>query len=123
MVVEDRIERFRKAYEKALACQWKGGLASITNHLQRRKKRGHLHPDATESDLIQKGMEVLQSAGSVVYEYIPSGTLYFVVHEEWAVFFDEEGLWDTAFPPDVPERYFASTKGYKLLGKLSELIP
>ncbi|MCI0690625.1 hypothetical protein L0337_01315 [candidate division KSB1 bacterium] len=123
MTIEDRIERFRKAYEKALACQWKGGPASIVNHLQRRKKRGHLPPDATESDLIQKGMEVLQSAVSTVYEYIPSGTLYFVVHEEWAVFFDEEGLWDTAFPPDVPERYFASTKGYKLLGKLSELIP
>ncbi len=120
--MEDRIERFRKAYEKALSGQWKGGPASITNHLQRRKKRGHLPSDATESDLIQKGMEVLQSAVSVVYEYIPSGTLYFVVHEEWAVFFDEEGLWDTAFPPDIPERYFASTKGYKLLGKLSELI-
>ncbi len=121
--MEDRIERFRKAYEKALSGQWKGGPASITNHLQRRKKRGHLSSDATESDLIQKGMEVLCSAVSVVYEYIPSGTLYFVVHEEWAVFFDEEGLWDTAFPPDVPERYFASTKGYKFLGKLSELIP
>jgi hypothetical protein len=123
MVMEDRVERFRKAYEKALSGKWKGGPASITNHLQRRKKRGHLPPNATESDLIQKGMEVLQSAGSTVYEYVPSGTLYFVVHEEWAVFFDEEGLWDTAFPPDVPERYFASTKGYKILGKLSELIP
>lgn len=123
MIVEDSIERFRKAYEKALSGQWKGGPASITNHLQRRKKRGHLPSGATERDLVRKSMEVLQSAGSVVYEYIPSGTLYCVVHEEWAVFFDEEGLWDTAFPPDVPERYFASTKGYKLLGKLSELIP
>jgi hypothetical protein len=123
MVVEDRIERFRQAYEKALACQWKGGPASITSHLQRRKKRGHLPPVATEMELIEKGMEVLRSATSVVYEYIPSGTLYFVVHEEWAVFFDKEGLWDTAFPPDVPERYFVSTKGYKLLGKLCELIP
>ncbi len=35
MVKEDRIERFRKAYERALACQWKGGPASITNHLQK----------------------------------------------------------------------------------------
>lgn len=121
--MEDRIERFRKAYEKALSGQWKGGPVSITNHLQRRKKRGHLPPDATENDLIQKGMEVLQSAVSVVYEYIPAGSLYFVLYEEWAVFFDEDGLWDTAFPPDVPERYFASTKGYKFLGKLSELIP
>jgi len=68
-------------------------------------------------------MEVLQSAASVVYEYIPSAALYFVVHEKWAVFFDEEGLWDTRFPPDLPERYFDATKGYELLGKLSELIP
>jgi hypothetical protein len=60
MVVEDRIERFRKAYEKALFGQWKGGPASITNHLQRRKKRGHLSPDATESDLIQKGLVTIQ---------------------------------------------------------------
>ena len=123
MVAEDRIERFRKAYEKALSCEWKGGTASIASHLQRRKKRGHLPLNATESDLIQKGMEVLQSEASLVYEYIPSGTLYFVVHEKWAIFFDEEGLWDTTFPPDLPERYFDATKGYRLLGKLSELIP
>lgn len=123
MALEDRIEKFRHAYEKALACQWKGGSASIANHLQRRKMRGHLPPDATENDLIQRGMEVLQSTAAVVYEYIPSGTLYFVVHEEWAVFFDEEGLRDTTFPPDVPDRYFDATKGYELLGKLSELIP
>lgn len=123
MALEDRIERFRHAYEKALACQWKGGPASIANHLQRRKMRGHLPPDAAESDLIRRGMKVLQSTAAAVCEYMPSETLYFVVHEEWAVFFDEEGLWDTAFPPDLLERYFDSTKGYKLLGKLGELIP
>jgi hypothetical protein len=117
-----QIERFRKAYEKALACEWKGGTASITSHLSRRKKRGHLPKDATETDLIQKGLEVLKSPHSKVYEYIPSSTLYFVVHKEWAVFFDENGLWDTAFPPDIPEQYFSSKKGYQLLGKLSEVI-
>lgn len=104
-------------------CKWKGGFASMISHVNRRKRRGHLSEDATEADLIHKGVEVLKSPHSTVYEYIPSSTLYFVVHQEWAVFFDENGLWDTAFPPDIPERYFSSKKGYRLLGKLSELIP
>ncbi len=117
-----QIERFRKAYERALECKWKGGTASITSHLKRRKKRGHLSESATETELIQRGLEVLKSPSSKVYEYIPSGTIYFVVYKEWAVFFDENGLWDTVFPPDVPDRYFASRKSYKLIGKLSELI-
>jgi len=108
MSTAKQIKRFRKAYEKALACKWKGGPESITSHLNRRKKRGHLSENATEANLIQKGLEVLKSPDSTVYEYIPSNTLYFVVHKEWAVFFDENGLWDTAFPPDIPERYFAS---------------
>jgi len=91
--------------------------------LIRRKKRGHLSENATEADLIQRGLQVLQSPNATVYEHAPSSSLYFVVHEEWAVFFDEVGLWDTVFPPDVPERYFAPAKGYRRLGKLSELIP
>lgn len=121
MSTPQQIERFRKAYEWALQCKWKGGAGSITSHLKRRKKRGHLSENATKADLIQRGLTVLQSPDSKVYEYIPSGTLYFVVYKGWAVFFDENGLWDTVFPPDVPDRYFASTKGYELLGKLSEL--
>lgn len=90
--------------------------------MERRKKRGHLDKNATEANLINKGLEVLNSPDSNAYEYIPSSKLYFVVHKDWAVFFDENGLWDTTFPPDVPEQYFALTKGYKLLGKISELI-
>lgn len=121
--MSEEIKQFRRAYENALAGKCKGGAASIASHLRRRKQRGHLSQDATEADLVQKGLEVLKSPNATVYEYIPYNTLYFVVHQEWAVFFDEGGWWDTTFPPDVPERYFASTKGYRLLGKLSELIP
>ena len=117
-----QIERFRRAYERALKGKWKGGTARITSHLNRRKKRGHLSESATEAELIQIGLEVLKSQDAKVYEYIPSGTVYFVVHHEWALFFDENGLWDTVFPPDVPDRYFASTKGYKLICTLSELM-
>ena len=122
MSTAKQIERFRKAYKKALECKWKGGIASIASHLKRRKKHGHLSENATETELIQRGLEVLKSPSSKVYEYIPSGTIYFVVYKEWAVFFDENGLWDTVFPPDVPDRYFASRKSYELIGKLSELI-
>lgn len=99
-----------------------GWSSQYYQSFEQTKKRGHLPKDATETDLIQKGLEVLQSPHSIVYEYIPSSTLYFVVHKEWAVFFDENGLWDTAFPPDTPEQYFSSKKGYQLLGKLSEVI-
>ena len=116
------IDNFRKAYESALECKWKGGDTSITGHLIRRKKRGHFSENATEADLIQRGLDVLKSSDSNVYEYISSRTIYFVVYKEWAVFFDENGLWDTVFPPDLPERYFAISKGYRLLGKIGELI-
>jgi len=122
MSTPKQIDRFRKAYEQALQCKWKGGVASITSHLNRRKKRGHLPENAAEDDLIQRGLHVLQSSDSKVYEYTPSGNLYFVVYKGWAVFFDEDGLWDTVFPPDVPARYFASTKGYEFLGKLREVM-
>jgi hypothetical protein len=117
-----KIERFRKAYERALECKWKGDDASVTSHLLRRKKRGHLSEGATEAELIQRGLDVLKSPSSKVYEYIPFRTAYFVVYKEWAVIFDENGLWDTVFPPDIPDRYFAITKGYRLLGKIGELI-
>lgn len=116
------IEKFGNAYKKAILGHWKGGPKSVEIHLRRRKKRDHLPENATEMDLVNKGLHVLQSGDANVYEYTPSGVLYFVVHDGWAVFFDEEGLWDTVFPPDAPERYFASEKGYKKIGKLSELI-
>ena len=122
MSTAKQINRFRKAYEKAVACKWKGGPASLTSHLKRRKKRGHLSENATEVQMVQKGLEALKFLDSAVYEYIPTSTVYFVVHKDWAIFFVENGLWDTTFPPDVPERYFDLTKGYTLLGKLSELI-
>ena len=95
MIAAKQIKRFRKAHERALACKWKGGTASISSHLNRRKKRGHLSESATEAELIQIGFDVLNSASSTAYEYFPSGRIYFVVHKEWAVFFDENGLWDT----------------------------
>ncbi|MFQ5652823.1 MAG: hypothetical protein ACE5IY_23065, partial [bacterium] len=55
------------------------------------------HRSGTDS----KGLEVLRSSSSKVYEYTPAGTMYFVVYKECALFFDENGLWDTVFPPDV----------------------
>jgi len=117
----DQIKRFRTAYNQALEGKWKGGTASISMHLRKRKRRGHLPSKATEADLTQRGLAVLQSSTSKVYEYVASGSSYFVVFQEWAVFFDEKGLWDTVFPPDVPERYFTLTKGYQFLGELGEL--
>jgi hypothetical protein len=116
------VEKFIIAYQKALAGNWKGGYASVTSHLRRRKKRGHLPESASELDLVAKGVEILKSPDSIVYSYTPFKSIYFVVYREWAVFFDEDGFWDTAFPPDVPERYFTFEKGYKFLGKLTELI-
>jgi hypothetical protein len=82
MSVANPVEGFRRAYAKALSCKWKSGPETITSHLKTRKKRGHLAPSATEVDLIQKGLEVLKSPDAIVYEYIPSATLYFVVYKE-----------------------------------------
>ncbi len=118
----ESIECFRKAYEKAFDCKWKGGAISITRHLQRRKQRGHLSGNSTETDLIKIGVEILKTPSSIVYEYIPANDIYFVVYKNWALFFDENGVWDTVFPPDNPELYFDSSKGYKLIGTLGELI-
>ena len=56
-----QIERFRKAYERALECKWKGGTASITSHLKRRKKRGHLSESATETELIAQAESVQET--------------------------------------------------------------
>lgn len=118
----NEVIKFTIAYQKALVGKWKGGPASITSHLKRRKNRGHLPESANELDLIAKGIEILKSEEASVYSYTPFRTLYFLVYRDWAVIFDEDGLWDTTFPPDLPERYFAFEKGYKLLGKLNELI-
>ncbi len=71
MNVENRANKFRIAYPKALAGNWKGGILSISAHLKKRKERGHLPGKATEKHLIQKGMEVLNSPDAKVYEDIP----------------------------------------------------
>lgn len=92
MSAVEKIDRFQKAYYKALECKWKGGTYSIVRHLQRRKQRGHLPQSSNEMDLIQRGLEILKSPNSIVYEYLPSKDIYFVLYKEWALFFDENGL-------------------------------
>lgn len=76
------LEKFIIAYRKALAGKWKGGSASISSHLRRRKRRGHLPESASELDLVAKGIEILNSPDSIVYSYTPFATIYFVVCNE-----------------------------------------
>lgn len=109
-----------KVQEKIL---WKPGKASI--HLAKRIRLGHLPENSSLEDyetiinLVVHYVNV--QVYLYVYETISYPTLVAPIKEQsWLVMFSLNGVLETAFPPEDPEKYL-SNSSFIHLGLLKDL--
>lgn len=103
--------------------QWRPG--SAIRHLKKRKLRGHLPETATLLDYEYIILTVLTDKMSQVYRYWYKNTVYIAVvgiHHglRWLVMFDYDGILESAFVVERPERYLKKP-GFEWIGLLSEV--
>jgi len=104
--------------------RWKPG--SATRHLLKRRLRGHLLADATLSDYERIIQSVLEDAQAQVYVYWHKDTPYVTVvsviqDRHWLVMFSLDGLMESAYVVEHPDRYL-SKPVFDPLGSLSEVL-
>ncbi len=95
-------------------------------HLSKRKAMGLLPDDATVDDYNALIRAVLNGANSLVYRYPFGERDYYAVCGEmrgvaWLLIFSEDGIMETAFPPDDLADYMRK-RGFVPLGKLGEMV-
>ena len=98
---------------------------SAVRHLRKRKQRGHLPPAATLADYERIILIVLQDKIGRVYRYWYNGIPYVTVvatvdTRQWLVMFAYDGVLESAFVIDRPERYL-SKPGFEWIGSLNEV--
>jgi len=103
--------------------RWKSN--SAVQHLRKRKLRGHLPSTATLEDYERIILTVLQDGSAQVYRYwynhLPYVTVVATVHtQQWLVMFAYDGVLESAFVVERPERYL-SKPGFERIGLLSEV--
>ncbi|GAB4579045.1 MAG: hypothetical protein Fur0022_17830 [Anaerolineales bacterium] len=94
-------------------------------HLQTRKRHGHLAQSATLADYHAIISLVVSSELAQLYIYHWRDDLYPTIiapHEGkiWLVMFNTEGILETAFPPTDPDGYLAEQR-FSPYGLLTEL--
>lgn len=121
------VERDIAAAILALRTQvrWKPG--KDVDHLTKRKRRGHLPPDADMDDYNDITVAVLSDGESKIYRYDVTGETYGVVWgtcegQEWLIIFGLDGVMETAFPSKAPQRYIAR-RAMVFLGKMEDILP
>lgn len=110
---------------KAVRAQVRWKPNSAVHHLQKRKRRGHLPPTATLEDYERIILTVLQDKSAQVYRYwyngVPYVTVVAAVHtQQWLVMFAYDGVLESAFVVEHPERYL-SKPGFEWIGSLGEV--
>jgi hypothetical protein len=103
--------------------QWKPNSAE--RHLQKRKQRKHLPPTASLADYERVILTVLQDKTAQVYHYwynhIPYVTVVARVEAQmWLVMFGYDGVMESAFVLEQPERYLNKPE-FEKVGSLSEV--
>ena len=98
---------------------------SAVRHLYKRKQRGHLPPTATLEDYERIILTVLQDKTGRVYRYWYNGIPYVTVvatvdTRQWLVMFAYDGVLESAFVIERPERYL-SKPGFEWIGSLNEV--
>lgn len=113
-----------KAVEAVRArVRWKPN--SAVHHLRKRKLRGHLPSTATLEDYERVILTVLQDKSAQVYRYwynhVPYVVVVATVHgQHWLVMFAYDGVLESAFVVERPERYL-SQPGFEWIGLLGEV--
>ena len=102
---------------------WKTNSAE--RHLQKRKLRGHLSKTATIGDYEHVISTVLRDETSQVFHYwynrVPYVTIVGTVQpKQWLVMFSYDGVIESAFVVERPERYL-SKPGFEQIGQLDEV--
>ncbi|MCY7369092.1 MAG: hypothetical protein LH474_13180 [Chamaesiphon sp.] len=105
--------------------QWKAGKAEA--HLAKRIRLGHLAENATLADYETIINRVTNDRQARVYVYIYDQILYptlttIVEDRLWLVMMGIDGVMETAFPPDNPDKYLNKT-AFVYLRILEELLP
>jgi hypothetical protein len=102
---------------------WKPG--QDVKHLRRRiEDYGHLPDDYTLEGYNKLIMDIISDTNNETYLYYVKGYRqnFFVFGDrKWIVMVGEDGVMETAFPPDVYEDYLIPKKGYNYLGTIKEV--
>ncbi len=104
--------------------RWKSG--KDLEHLQTRKRHGHLDQNATLAEYQAIIASVVSSEQAQLYVYRWRNELYPTLATEyeyktWLVMLSISGILETAFPPTNPEEYLADQR-FLYYGLLSELL-
>ena len=110
---------------KAVRAQVRWKPNSAARHLRKRKRRGHLPSTATLEDYERIISIVVQDKSAQVYRYwynrVPYVTVVATVHtQQWLVMFAYDGVLESAFVVEHPERYL-SKPGFEWIGSLGEV--
>ena len=107
-----------------LQVHWKPD--SAVRHLRKRRRRGHLPPTAKIKDYERIILTVVQEESAQVYRYwynhVPYVTIVAAVEgQQWLVMFAYDGVLESAFVLERPERYL-NKPGFERVGLLSEVV-
>ena len=103
--------------------KWKSGKDII--HLKKRKRKMHIPDDWSLEDYNNKIIEICSDFTNETYLYYKKGfpqDFYVFGDKEWIVMIGENGIMETAFPPDDYDIYLDKKKGYEYLGTIKEVL-
>ncbi len=104
--------------------RWKPGSAA--NHLGKRKRRGHLSPEATLTDYERIIRSVVGDVNATVYLYVYNSAAYVAVvsiiqRRTWLALFALDGLLESAYIVERPDLYL-SNPAFEKMGTLDEVL-
>ena len=104
--------------------RWKPGSAAI--HLQKRRRRGHLSPEATLTDYERIILSAVSDPIATVYLYVYGSDAYVAVvsvlqRQTWLTMFAQDGLLESAYIVERPELYL-SNSAFDRMGTLDEVL-
>lgn len=104
--------------------KWK--LGKNVEHLEKRKRKGHIPSDFTLEDYERVILSIINNVENDVYLYYLKGFIkdYFVFgNGSWIVIIGDDSIIDTAFQIDTSySDYLSKDKGYEYLGKIKEVL-
>ncbi|MBB6444102.1 hypothetical protein [Bacillus benzoevorans] len=102
--------------------QWKHGMD--IHHFNKRKRRGHLPLDWSLEDynqLIVNIVKELDSETNLYFKEIFKQRYYVIGDKYWIDIIGEDGIMETAFPPNNYSKYLSKDEGYIFLGTVQEV--
>jgi len=102
---------------------WKPGSAE--SHLKKRVKKGYLPKDSNLSDYETRIYDIIKNKSNDVYVYSLKRfdqEYYVFGDKKWIAIVGEDGVFETAFPPDYYSRYLSKKDGYTRIGTIKELM-